>query len=115
MRGLKYGANDFDIPWEDEVTQLAGALIEQDIERVLSYARDEGFKTVLSPRCPQAYGCIGISSSVRARYDLARVLASFVQYESNRATPKLKGLGDGNFFGVLEYVLGLRRRYTANR
>jgi cyclic dehypoxanthinyl futalosine synthase len=45
LRGLKYGANDFDIPWEDEVTQKAGAVIERNIERVLGYARDEGFKT----------------------------------------------------------------------
>ena len=46
LTGLRYGANDFDIPWEDEVTQMAGAVIEQDIERVLGYARDQGFKTV---------------------------------------------------------------------
>lgn len=45
LRGLKYGANDFDIPWEDEVTQQAGAVIEQDIERILGYADAEGFKT----------------------------------------------------------------------
>jgi cyclic dehypoxanthinyl futalosine synthase len=45
LKGLHYGANDFDIPWEDEVTQLAGAVIEQDVERVLGYARAEGFKT----------------------------------------------------------------------
>jgi cyclic dehypoxanthinyl futalosine synthase len=45
LKGLHYGANDFDIPWEDEVTQLAGAVIEQDIERVLGYAQAEGFKT----------------------------------------------------------------------
>lgn len=43
LRGLNYGANDFDIPWEDEVTQMAGAVIEQDVERVLGYARAEGF------------------------------------------------------------------------
>lgn len=45
LKGLHYGANDFDIPWEDEVTQLAGAVIEQDMERVLGYARAEGFRT----------------------------------------------------------------------
>jgi cyclic dehypoxanthinyl futalosine synthase len=43
LRGLRYGADDFDIPWEDEVTQSAGAVIEQDVERVLDYARVEGF------------------------------------------------------------------------
>ncbi len=25
LRGLSYGADDFDIPWEDEVTQMAGS------------------------------------------------------------------------------------------
>jgi len=43
LNGLNYGANDFDIPWEDEVTQLAGAVIEKDVERVLDYARQAGF------------------------------------------------------------------------
>jgi cyclic dehypoxanthinyl futalosine synthase len=46
LRGLRYGANDFDVPWEDEVTQMAGAVIEQNVERVLGYAHSEGFKTV---------------------------------------------------------------------
>jgi cyclic dehypoxanthinyl futalosine synthase len=40
---LRFGANDFDVPWEDEVTQAAGAVIDQDVERVLGYAREEGF------------------------------------------------------------------------
>jgi cyclic dehypoxanthinyl futalosine synthase len=45
LTGLRYGANDFDIPWEDEVTQSAGAVIEQDVDRILTYARAEGFAT----------------------------------------------------------------------
>lgn len=45
IKALTWGANDFDVPWEDEVTQMAGAVIEQDIEKVLGYARDEGFST----------------------------------------------------------------------
>jgi cyclic dehypoxanthinyl futalosine synthase len=45
LKGLRYGANDFDIPWEDEVTQMAGAVIEKDIQRILDYARQEGFTT----------------------------------------------------------------------
>lgn len=49
LRGLKYGANDFDIPWEDEVTQKAGATIEKDVEKILSYAHEEGFKTIRRP------------------------------------------------------------------
>ncbi len=46
LRGLKYGANDFDIPWEDEVTEMAGAVVEKDVARVLGYAQAEGFRTV---------------------------------------------------------------------
>lgn len=44
LRGLQYGADDFDIPWEDEVTQMAGAVVEQDVERVLGYARAAGYE-----------------------------------------------------------------------
>jgi cyclic dehypoxanthinyl futalosine synthase len=39
---LLYGANDFDIPLEDQVTQLAGAKIEQNLEQVLGWVRDRG-------------------------------------------------------------------------
>jgi cyclic dehypoxanthinyl futalosine synthase len=46
LSGLKYGADDFDIPWEDEVTQMAGAVIEKDVDRILAYAREAGFKTI---------------------------------------------------------------------
>lgn len=49
LRGLHYGANDFDIPLEDEVTQKAGATIERDIETVLQAARDEGFQLAFRP------------------------------------------------------------------
>lgn len=47
LTGLKYGADDFDIPWEDEVTQTAGAVIEKDVDRILSYAEAEGYKSKL--------------------------------------------------------------------
>lgn len=42
LHGLSYGADDFDIPFEDEVTQMAGAVIEKDVEKVLSYAKEIG-------------------------------------------------------------------------
>ena len=45
LTGLRYGANDFDVPWEDEVTQKAGAVIEQNVDQVLGYAHAEGFST----------------------------------------------------------------------
>jgi cyclic dehypoxanthinyl futalosine synthase len=43
LKGLHYGANYFDIPWEDEVTQSAGATIDQDVEKMLDYAQKLGF------------------------------------------------------------------------
>ncbi len=49
LRGLKFGADDFDIPLEDEVTQMAGATINRDIEAVLGQARAEGFEPVYRP------------------------------------------------------------------
>ncbi len=43
LDGLRYGADDFDLPIEDEVTQTAGATISLDFERILGYARHLGF------------------------------------------------------------------------
>jgi cyclic dehypoxanthinyl futalosine synthase len=43
LEGLLYGADDFDIPIEDEVTQKAGATISLNFDRILSVARDLGF------------------------------------------------------------------------
>lgn len=49
LRGLHFGANDFDVPLEDEVTQMAGASINRNIEEVLEQARKEGFSLVFRP------------------------------------------------------------------
>ena len=46
LRGLHYGADDFDIPLEDEVTQMAGAVIDRDIQGILAQATAEGFEPV---------------------------------------------------------------------
>jgi cyclic dehypoxanthinyl futalosine synthase len=46
MLGLRYGANDFDLPTEDEVTTKAGATITLDFERVLDAARFLGITPV---------------------------------------------------------------------
>lgn len=46
LLGLKYGANDFDLPVEDEVTQKAGASISLDFESILDAARSLGFHPV---------------------------------------------------------------------
>ena len=43
LEGLNYGADDFDLPIEDEVTQKAGATISTDFESILSVARALGF------------------------------------------------------------------------
>lgn len=47
LNGLHYGADDFDIPLEDEVTQMAGAVINRNISEVLGLARAEGFEAKL--------------------------------------------------------------------
>ncbi len=52
LRGLRYGANDFDLPTEDEVTQKAGATISTDFARLLDAARAVGFEPVLRPPFP---------------------------------------------------------------
>ena len=44
LEGLAYGADDFDLPIEDEVTQRAGATISLDFEKLLNVARRLGFE-----------------------------------------------------------------------
>ncbi|MCB1050105.1 MAG: radical SAM protein [Acidobacteria bacterium] len=44
LHGLHYGADDFDVPIEDQVTQLAGATINRDVQAVLAACRKEGFE-----------------------------------------------------------------------
>ena len=53
--GLHYGANDFDLPTEDEVTQKAGARISLEFERILASCRAQGFE----PRLRQPFGLKG--------------------------------------------------------
>jgi len=43
FRALDYGADDFDLPIEDEVTQKAGARIELDLEALLEIPRALGY------------------------------------------------------------------------
>jgi len=43
FRALDYGADDFDLPIEDEVTQKAGARIELDLEALLEVPRSLGY------------------------------------------------------------------------
>ena len=44
MLGLAYGADDFDLPTEDEVTQKAGATISHEFDQILDSARALGFE-----------------------------------------------------------------------
>ena len=44
FRALDYGADDFDLPIEDEVTQKAGARIDLDFERLLEIPRRLGYE-----------------------------------------------------------------------
>jgi len=43
FRALDYGADDFDLPLEDEVTQKAGARIDLDLEGLLTVPRGLGY------------------------------------------------------------------------
>jgi cyclic dehypoxanthinyl futalosine synthase len=43
FRALDFGADDFDLPIEDEVTQKAGARIDLDLERLLEIPRRLGY------------------------------------------------------------------------
>jgi cyclic dehypoxanthinyl futalosine synthase len=52
LEGLRYGADDFDLPTEDEVTTKAGATIDHDFERVLQAARLAGYEPVKRPPFP---------------------------------------------------------------
>src|SRR6185369_4627572 len=43
FRALEYGADDFDLPIEDEVTQKAGATVDLDLESLLAIPRRLGW------------------------------------------------------------------------
>jgi cyclic dehypoxanthinyl futalosine synthase len=45
-QALTSGAHDFDIPLEDQVTQLAGAKIEKNVDTVLSWVKAAGIEPV---------------------------------------------------------------------
>lgn len=47
LQGLRFGANDFDLPTEDEVTQKAGATISHEFEAILAAARELGFTPIM--------------------------------------------------------------------
>jgi cyclic dehypoxanthinyl futalosine synthase len=53
LDGLRFGANDFDLPTEDEVTQKAGAQVSLDFARVLSHAEHLGFNVIHRQSLPR--------------------------------------------------------------
>lgn len=53
LEGLRYGANDFDFPTEDEVTEKAGATISHDFEALLQVCRAQGF----APQLREPFPC----------------------------------------------------------
>lgn len=69
LLGLQYGANDFDLPTEDEVTQKAGATISHDFGRILDAAENIGFRCVhraafpKHPRAGHTYVASGLDRS----------------------------------------------------
>ena len=44
FRALEYGADDFDLPIEDEVTQKAGARVDLDLDGLLDVPRRLGYR-----------------------------------------------------------------------
>ena len=69
LLGLAFGANDFDLPTEDEVTQKAGATISHDFARMLDAAERAGYRAThreafpLRPSVEKTYIASGRSRS----------------------------------------------------
>jgi cyclic dehypoxanthinyl futalosine synthase len=53
LQGLRFGANDFDLPTEDEVTQKAGAQVSHAFADVLGHAERLGFRVVHRKSLPR--------------------------------------------------------------
>ena len=54
-KSLLYGADDFDLPIEDEVTQKAGATISLNFDKLLATARAHGFTPTYRHVAPSAF------------------------------------------------------------
>jgi cyclic dehypoxanthinyl futalosine synthase len=60
FEALNYGADDFDLPIEDEVTQKAGASIDLDLEGLLAIPRELGYRVEYRhPERPPALASAG--------------------------------------------------------
>lgn len=49
LRALEFGADDFDLPWEDEVTEMAGAVIDRDLGKICTCVEQMGFLPRMRP------------------------------------------------------------------
>jgi cyclic dehypoxanthinyl futalosine synthase len=58
FRALDFGADDFDLPIEDEVTQKAGATIELDLEGLLAVPRSLGY--TVAYRCAERPSALSV-------------------------------------------------------
>ncbi len=69
LEGMHYGANDFDLPTEDEVTQKAGAQVSHAFADVLGHAEKLGFRVIhrkglpLRPSRGRTYEATGLSNA----------------------------------------------------
>ncbi len=69
LEGLRYGANDFDLPTEDEVTQKAGAQVSHAFSDVLAHAEKLGFRVIhrkglpMRPCAGHTYEPTGLSNA----------------------------------------------------
>lgn len=94
LEGLRYGANDFDLPTEDEVTQRAGAQVSHAFMDVLRHAEKLGFKVVhrkglpRTPRPEHPYDASGLSNEeVLAPKHIERRIAGIIPTERLRRVP----------------------------
>ncbi|MET0344500.1 MAG: radical SAM protein [Polyangiales bacterium] len=93
LEGLRYGANDFDLPTEDEVTQRAGATVSHAFSDVLRHAEQLGFRVVHRkglPRVPTValpYEPSGLSNAeaLAPRPPVARVDVSLERLKRSPA------------------------------
>ena len=76
LLGLRYGANDFDLPTEDEVTQKAGAQVSHAFADILKQAETLGFRPVHRESLPQrpSAECTYVASGLSTEQVLAPAL-----------------------------------------
>ena len=80
FRALDFGADDFDLPIEDEVTQKAGARIDLDLEGLLAIPRRLGYRGRVPPRGAAGRAGLGLRRQefLELQLDVARMHRSKV-------------------------------------